>query len=288
MTKTLTFLSGLIFLLVLAATVTGIFYRTPGSPIEYTTIRGEQVTYQGSGLYRYDPVTFAREGVIWDVVNLCMGLPLFALAIYLNGRDSLRGRLFLGGMLFYFSYVYLLAMTGYSFNPLFLVYVAIFALSAITFFLNLHGIDVDRLPSKFSPRFPHGLFIGFMFVMSAVLVFLWLGRILPIMVSGRFPADSAGMTTLVTQGFDLGMVVPLLLSAGVLLWRRTAWGYLLTSISVSYGLLMCISLPAWIVVPLIQDGKINSVEAVPFLLLSIFGLYLVGAFFRNVQEEKVH
>ncbi len=48
-------LSGAVFLLVLIATATGIFYQTPGSPIEYTTVRGEQAIFQGSGLYRYDP-----------------------------------------------------------------------------------------------------------------------------------------------------------------------------------------------------------------------------------------
>jgi hypothetical protein len=284
--KNTTLLSGLIFLLVLVATATGIFYQTPGSPIEYTTVRGEQVIFRGNGLYRYDPASFAREGVIWDVINLFIGLPLFAVAIYLNQRNSLRGRLLLGGLLFYFFYVYVLAMTGYSFNRLFLVYVAIFALSAVAFFVNLHGIDVARLPAQISSRFPHRLFIGFTFIMGALLVFLWLGRIIPIMVTDRFPPDMAGMTTLVSQGFDLGMIVPLLLSAGILLWRRSPWGYWLVSISLSYGLLMCITLPAWIAVPLIQDGKINPIEAGPFLVLCLGGLVLAGMFYGNVQEEK--
>jgi len=88
--KNSTLLSGLIFLLVLVATTTGIFYQTPGSPIEYTTVRGEQAVFQGSGLYRYDPASFAREGVVWDVINLFIGLPLFALAIFLNQRNTLR------------------------------------------------------------------------------------------------------------------------------------------------------------------------------------------------------
>ena len=276
----------LIFILVLVATTTGIFYQSPGSPIEYTAVRGEPVIFQGNGLYRYDPASFAREGIVWDVINLFIGLPLFAVAVYLNQRNSLRGRLLLGGLLFYFFYVYVLAMTGYAFNRLFLVYVAIFALSAVAFFINLQNIDVARLPAQVSPRFPHGLFIGFTFIMGAVLVFLWLGRILPIMINDRFPPDMTGMTTLVSQGFDLGMVVPLLFSTGILLWRRSPWGYLLTSISLSYGLLMCITLPAWIAVPLIQDEKINPIEAGPFLVLCLVGLGLVGIFYRNVQEEK--
>lgn len=282
--KNTTLLSGLIFLLVLIATATGVFYRTPGPPIEYVTVRGEQAIFQGSGLYRYDPAWFALEGIVWDVINLFIGLPLFAVAIYLSQRNSMRGRLLLGGLLFYFFYVYLMAMSGYALNRLFLVYVAIFALSAVAFFINLRGIDVSGLPAHVSARFPHRLFIGFTFVVSGTLTFLWLGRIIPIMINDRFPSDISGLTTLVSQGIDLGMVVPLMLSAGVLLWRRSPWGYLLTSISLGYGVMMCITLPAFIVVPLIQDGKTTLIEAIPLLVVSLVGFYLFGRLYWNVQE----
>ncbi len=220
------------------------------------------------------------------MINLFIGLPLFAGAIYLSQRNSLRGRLLLGGLLFYFFYVYLMAMTGYAFNRLFLVHVAIFALSAVAFLMNLHDVDVARLPAQVSARFPRRLFIGFTFVMSALLVILWLGRIMPIMVNDRFPSDIAGLTTLVSQGIDLGIVVPLMLSAGILLWRHSPWGYLLTSVSFGYGLLMSITLPAFIVVPLIQDGKVPLIEAAPFLAISLLGLALAWMFYRGVQEKS--
>ena len=278
-------LSILIFLFVLVATSIGIFYQTPGAPIEYTTVRGEQAVTQGSGLYRYDPAWFAREGVVWDSINLFFGLPLFAGAIYLSQQDSLRGRLLLGGLLFYFFYVYLMATTGYAFNRLFLVYVAIFALSGVAFFLNLHGMDVARLPERVSSRFPRRLFIAFTFAMGFLLIFLWCGRILPNMAHDGLPPDVAGLNTLVSHGIDLGMVVPLMLATGIILWRRSPWGYLLAGVSLSYGLMMCITLPAFIAVPLIQDGKINLIEASPLLVLCLIGPVLSAMFFGNVREE---
>jgi len=279
------FLYGTIFILILVATATGTFYRTSGAPIEYTTVRGEQAVYQGTGLYKYDPAWFALEGIVWDVINLFVGLPLFAVAIYLVQKNSLRGKLLLGGLLFYFVYVYLMFATGVAFNRLFLVYVAIFALSAVAFFLNLSGISVALLPARISARFPRGIFIVFTFVMSAVLVFLWLGRILPVMLTDQFPPDLAGVSTLESQALDLGMIVPLLFSTGILLWRHSAWGYLLTSVSLTHGFMMFISIPAWIVVPLIRNGKINLIEASPFLALSLIGIVLAGMFFANVQEK---
>jgi hypothetical protein len=284
--KNTTLISIIIFLLVLVATATGIFYKTPGAPITVMTARGQQATLQGSGLYAYDPLSLVREGVIWDVINLFIGLPLLAVAIYLSQRDSLRGRLFLAGLLFYFFYVYLMIMTLDSFNFLFLVYVAIFALSAVGFFMNLQRIDVARLPQQVSKQFPGAWIAGFSFTFSAVLLLLWLGRILPLMSSGQFPAELAGLTTMTTQGFDLGMLVPLGISNGVLLLRRSPLAYLLSGVLLSFGLLMFITLPAWIVVPLIQDGSVNLIEASPFMILCLIGMAFFGLFFRSVQAEK--
>jgi hypothetical protein len=236
--KALIWLSALIAVLVLVAAAAGVFSQTPGAHISFVTVRGEHAIYQGSGLYRYDPVSVAREGVVWDVIDLCLALPLFALAIVLGQRNALRGRLLLGGMLFYFVYKYLMYAVMVAFNPLFLVYVAIFALSALAFFLNLRGIEVSRLPAHIAARFPRRLFIGFALVMSAALVILWLGRIIPYTLADRFPDEFGGLTTLVTQAFDLGMVVPLLLTTAILLWRRSAWGYLMAGISRAF-LLEC-------------------------------------------------
>jgi hypothetical protein len=129
----------------------------------------------------------------------------------------------------------------WAFNNLFLVYVLIFSPSMVAFAINGSLIDLKNLPNRVSVRFPRGLFIGYCFVLSGTLVLLWMGRIILIMRSGLFPPEFAGVTTLQTQAIDLGFVVPLLLSAGVLLRRRSPWGYFLSSITVTFGLTMCIS-----------------------------------------------
>jgi hypothetical protein len=285
--STLTLLSGVILLLVLVATATGVFYHTAGAPIHFVTVRGEHATYQGSGLYRYDPAELSSEGIVWDVINLCLALPLFALALVFSWRGSLRGRLLLGGLLCYFVYVYLQAATGDAFNPLFLVYVTIFALAAVAFFLNLQGIAVSGLPAHFSEHFPRWLFISLTLVISLALTVLWVGGcIIPYTLAGRFPDEDAGMTTLVTQAFDLGMLVPLLLSTAILLWRRSAWGYLLTGISMTVGFLMCVTIPAFIAVPLLQAGQLTLLEAALVVLVCLIGLYGAVRFFWSVREEE--
>ena len=276
----------LVFLLILGATAAGIFYRTPEPQIEHTTVRGQVAVFQGSGLYRYDPVVVVREGVIWDVINLCIGLPLLAAAVILALRGSLRGRLLLGGLLAYFFYVYLMYATMMAFNPLFLVYVAVFSLSLVGFFLNMSRVEIAALPSHFSERFPRAVFIVFSLLLSAALLLLWIGRIIPIMMTGQFPEELAGVGTLETQALDLGLIVPLALSSAILLWRRSPWGYFLTSVAITFGFMMFITIPAWIVVPLIREGKVNLVEGIPFFLLSLIGLVLVVLFYRSVAGHK--
>jgi hypothetical protein len=49
---------------------------------------------------------------------------------------------------------------------------------------------------------------------------------------------------------------------------------------------MSITLPAWMAVPLIQAGQLNLIEAAPFTLLCLVGLYVAGRFFWCVQEEQ--
>jgi hypothetical protein len=285
--KTLILLPGAILLLVLIAAVVGVFYQTSGNHIAYLTVRGEHATYQGSGLYFYDPASVAGEGILWDVINLVLALPLFVVAIVLSWHNSLRGRLLQAGMLFYFFYQYMQYAVMLAFNPLFLVYVTIFALSAVAFFLNMQSIDVSRLSEHLSVRFPHRLIIGFTLVMSAALTLLWVGgRIIPYTIAGRFPDELAGMTTLQTQAFDLGLVVPLLISTAVLLGRRSPWGYFIAAISCTFGFIMCITIPVWIAVPMIQAGQMNLIEAVPFTLLCLIGLYVSGRYFWSIHEDK--
>ena len=129
------------------------------------------------------------------------------------------------------------------------------------------------------------MFIIFSFALSGALLLLWLGRIIPIISSERFPVELAGLTSLETQALDLGLIVPLALTSGILLLRRTPWGYYLTSVAISFGFMMFITIPAWIFVPLLQDGKVNFIEALPFTFLCLLGLALVLLFYTSIRGE---
>jgi hypothetical protein len=124
-----------------------------------------------------------------------------------------------------------------------------------------------------------------MILLAAMLVVLWMGRIVPILATNSFPEELAGLTTLEPQALDLGLIVPLLVAGGILLWRRSGWGYFLAGIGITHGFMMFLAIPTWIVVPMLQAGTIRPLEAGPFLALCLVGILLAGLFYRSMQSD---
>jgi len=278
-------LSLLIVALAAVSASAGLLAGGGDGPFSMTTPRGETATYAGSGLYRFDPLVVSQEGRIWDAVTLGFAIPLTIAAVVLARRGSLRGRLLLLGLLAYFFYMYFQYAVMVALNPFFFAYVAIVALSPVAFGFALRGLDVSALPARFSPRFPRRLFVGYSASMGCALLALWTARTVAVLRSGKFGAELAGLSTLETQAFDLGLVVPLYLSSAALLLRRRPLGYLLTSVSLAFGAPMSITLPAWIAVPLLSRGQLRPHEAIPFLLLSALGLGLGAVFLFGLDGK---
>jgi len=275
-----------ICVLILVATGIGLFYHPDVPPIRTESLRGQSATFVAAGPYRYNPVFFAREGAVWDAVNLFLALPLLVLSALFALRDNLRGRLLLGGMLAYFWYVYLGTALMNAFNDLFLVYVGIVALCAVAFVQNAARIDVDRVRAACADRFPRRILIGYSLGIAAVLVGLWTSRVAAVMRTGMFPPEYAGINTLGSQALDLGLLVPLALSTAVLLGKRSPWGYYLASITVSMGFMMSVTIPCWIVVPLVQDGQARMGEAVPFFVVSLVGITVAVLYLSRLRPAS--
>jgi hypothetical protein len=273
-----------IALLVVVAAATALLWPGHGPPTAFVTARGEQALIQSSGVYRYQPAAVAREGLVWDAVNLVIGVPALLAATRLARRGSVRGRVAVAGLSLYFAYAYLTYVTV-ALNPLFLVYVAIVGLSLVNLGLQLADLDAAYLKEHVSARFPRRFFAGFAFALSFLLVALWGARLAPILRTGRFPPELAGLATLPTQALDLGVVVPLAVTSGVLLLRDHAWGYLLAGLTLTFGFMMCLTIPAWIAVPLILEGKIRIVEAAPFLIVCAAGVLLAALYFRAINDR---
>lgn len=273
-----------IFLLALLAAGLGLFDPTPGEAYAYTNFRGEAVMINNRGLYQFDTVSSAAQMQGNDLVTLVVALPLLAVSAWLAFRGSLRGQLLLTGAIGYILYTYLSMSMLTAFNPLFLVYVALFSLSLFSFIICLLSFDLASLPMHFKPNLPVGWIAGFLFLVAGFLSLAWLGRALTPYLQNLPPALDNG-TTMVIQAMDLGMIMPMAVLAGVLLLRRSALGYLLASVFITKAITLGLAISA-MVANMIRAGTPEAAGiAIPFLVITAAAMIMAVVLLRNVREQ---
>jgi hypothetical protein len=275
----------LIALLALFAAGMGLFYQNPGQPFSYTNHRGETVMINGHGLYYYDTISIAAQQQGNDLVTLVVGLPLLAISTWLAFRGSLRGRLLLTGTLGFFLYTYMSMSMLTAYNALFLVYVALFSLSLYAFILSMMSFDLAHLPQHFSARLPRAWIAALMFFVGGFLLLAWLGRIVPPLLHNQTPALE-NTTTLVIQAMDLGLIVPLAILSGVLLLRRSPWGYLLASVTLLKGVTLGLAISVMSINMALRGAAESLVIVIPFLIITLMNLIMAVLLLKNVTARE--
>ncbi len=269
---------------------TGLFYQDGGSVYAVTSLRGQTVQMYGQGLYRYDTFLIGAGNRGTDAAILAFELPLLALALVLYRRGALRGGLLLAGSLGCFLYYYGSMSVCTAYNNLFLVYAAIFSASLFAFILTLASFDLNTLARHVSPRLPYRGMSLYLYAVAAVLLIVWLGlSLLPAMLEGRAPNEVAIYTTTATYALDLGVIVPAVIIAAVLLRRRTPLGYLLaatmTLLNVTIGVLLlgqgAAQLLAGVPLPI---GAIVGFMA-SFAILTFVAILFSIVLLRNIKPE---
>ncbi len=208
----------------------GLFWRDGGNSFTFTSLRGQTVQMDGQGLYRNDTLFTAGSFRGTDAVNLIVAVPLLVVAFVIYRRGSLRGRLLLVSILSWFLYLGASMGFGAAYNHLFLAYIALFSASLFAFILVFTSIDLSGLAARLSPKTPRSGLAIFLFVAGLAPLALWLGDVIGSLAQGRAPELLATYTTPVTYVLDLGVIVPVVFLAGVLVLRRAPLGYLLALI----------------------------------------------------------
>jgi hypothetical protein len=257
----------------------GVFSTGGPGPFQYESIRGQSVTIHGEGVYRHMSADVAVQGIGQDVVTLFLVIPLLIGTLLLARRGGVRARLFLGGVLAYLFVQYLFYLVMGMYNPLFLVYTALAGLSFFALALVLLGVN---LPSLQSTVADHGMvrFAGGFLVFNAVAISLmWLEIVFPPLLDGSlYPVALQHYTTMIVQGLDLGLLLPLSAVIGVLLMRRSPMGCLLGPVYLVFlslqmaallGKLVAMGLTGVSVVPAIFIIPVIAVVAIG----STFGVY---------------
>lgn len=242
-TGTVSLLVILIALGASAAALAGILSDGGSGSYLYPSIRGENITIYGQGIYRHMSADVAIQGIAQDWITLCLALPSLLVSLLLFRRGSLRGLYLLSGTLGYFLVTYLFYTAMGMYNELFLLYVALLCASFFAFVLSLFSFTPHDTSVAFaSPRLLTKAGI-FLIADSCLVALLWLGVVIPPLLDGSlYPAALQHYTTLIVQGFDLGLLLPMGIVSGGLALRGNRYGYLFTTIYTVFLTIMMTSL----------------------------------------------
>ncbi len=225
-------MTGLIFGLVLLAglaSLLGIFSRGGPGPWEHVSIHGQSVMLYGKGLYQWMPADVAIQGIAQDYITLGVAIPLLLIAFWRARKGSVRGAYVLAGVSGYFFVTYLFYLTMATYSSLFLLHAGLLTLSFFALFLGVS----DLLTLKATSCFPSQKLMkwagGFLFLNSVMVALLWLSIVVPPLLDGSiYPQELFHFTTLIVQGLDLGLLLPIAIVIGILAWkgRESVFAYL--------------------------------------------------------------
>lgn len=275
---TLVALAGVLAAIAAAA---GVFLRGDLATQSFTTVRGDEVDILIGGVYRFNGEAVAAEGVGWDLVTLFVVLPVLVITLPALYRGSVRASLLAAGILTYLLYQYAEYAMFLAYGPLFLLYVAIFALSLSGIAILVWDLDLVALAARVDGRFPRRGVTGFGVFMAVLLAGMWLPLILRTSGNTVVP-ELAGGTTLVVQAFDLGFLVPLGIFTAITVWRRMPIGYVLAAIVVVKGAAMGAGIAAMLIVEYLVTDVLQVAPIALFVLVSLVSLVLAIRVYRSI------
>jgi hypothetical protein len=156
-----------------------------------------------------------------DLVTLLLVAPVLWWSLRATRRGSLRGQAVWIGALAYGVYDYAYYVFGARFNDIFLLHVALLAMSIWAAALAVASTDVGAVASAFLPAPAARRVGGFLSVVGTILGGLWVVLAIRQAITGRLMADVPVEGVHLVFGIDLALLVPALVVSGVLLWRRT-------------------------------------------------------------------
>lgn len=166
-----------------------------------------------------------------DLVTLTVAVPTLTFAVIYSVRGSIRARLLWLGALYYMFYNYAFYVFGIPVTKLYLPIIASFALAGLSLALGMGSLDVTAIAARFSPRTPAKPIAAYLSLAAVMVSILWCKQWIKFLLTGRVPdVNGSEYAYQVIAAVDLSFMVPLLILAGCLLWRRRPWGYVLGAI----------------------------------------------------------
>lgn len=285
--NTITILVIFIILISSVASGLGIFSDFGTGNFEYESIRGKTIEIFGKGIYRHMSADVAIQGIAQDYITLFIAIPLLIISLIGYRKKSIQASFILTGTLGYYLVTYLFYMTMAMYNILFLAYVVLLGLSFFAFFLTFKQLSQLNISESFSSKTPNKFIGWFLIINSVAIAFLWLNVVVPPLMKGTiYPAELNHYTTLIVQGFDLGLLLPICFVSGYLLILKKPNGYLYATVYIVFLSILMTALTAKIIAM-----ALNNFNVIPviFIIPSINIITILSSILmiKNLKKQTL-
>ena len=209
-----------------------------------------------------------------DLVTLAFAAPLLVASLVMAMRGSRRMQAVWVGMLGYSIYNYAYAVFGAEFSDVFLAHIAIVSMSVFALACALPNLDLEISPELRASRLARWVG-GFLFVVGVAQGVLWIVLVLRFAFTGQLLNDIPVFGQHLVFALDLSLLVPTLVLAGVLLFRRTPAGFLMGTAVAVFGAIYQVNL---MIAGVFQDGlDVPGVKAFPLESIVLTLGFLIAA-----------
>jgi len=247
-------------------------------PILVLTAVSSLVSLLVPDFYFRDSAIIAMKSSRLDLLHLALVVPLGIVMFALALKEKLWAKLFILGIMADLAFMFGFNAFSLVFNELFLVYVAIFSLCIFGIILGYR--EVQRTGENRERRASMIVSASFLMLFATTAYGAWLIEVITSTINGTVPESIEGMNlpSSVVHVFDMGLALPMIIIGAVLLYRSKTSGLIVSSITVTFTFLICVSI-LWMELALqakgmhFDPGKLYSMYALA--PLSIYPLVIL-------------
>jgi hypothetical protein len=237
-------------------------------------------------LYRDVPF-FAVQAVAQDVVTLFVVLPTLVVSAWLAARRSDRGRVVWLGVLVYLVYSYIIDAFVVRFNPMFLVYVALLGCALYALIGGLLTTDMDGIRARVVGRGPVKSVSALLAVLAVTFYAAWLSEAVAATLAGTVPpsVQQNGTPTNAVQVLDMAWMLPAFLMVAVNLARKTALGYALAAVALTFVALLTLAVLSMAVFMVRGGYPVSVPQILIFGTCLVLSVGLLGWYLRALRSS---
>lgn len=234
-------------------------------------------------LYRGDlyPALQASSLVGSDAFNLLVILPVLLISMGLARRGNLLGLLLWPGALFYVLYIYTFYVIGLPVTVLFLPYIVLVVLSAYTIIGLAASVDGNAVRQRLAGGVPARAAGGVLAGLATLFIAIDVYAVADALASNT-PVDIQISTPWIV---DFIVECPALLLGGVLLWRRTALGYMASAGLLFQIAALLIGVPASFALGAFLTESPMDTDTIMLLFIGMIPLGLLAFFVRAGRAQ---